>query len=110
MRGDEEEEAWWPESIEILRMASKRGVGYMEDNSSCSTSRLTDLPLLCVVQDCLVGGGFNRGDLSYNDIRSVVERRLMGIIDLRDIDPAIFREGPHASPRQDLLIVSQSPF
>jgi hypothetical protein len=76
MRGDEEEEAWWPESREILRMASKRGEGYMEDNSSCSTNRLTDLPLLCAVQDCLVGGGFNRGDLSYNDIRSVVERRV----------------------------------
>src|SRR5919109_1122635 len=77
----------WPESIWVIR-------GWC--NSRSRRSRLTDLPWLGACHDRLVGKGINRGDFSHDDFRSVVEWRLLGVINLWDIDPGSFREGMQA--------------
>src|SRR5919109_1447229 len=77
----------WPESIGGIR-------GWC--NSRGRRGRLTDLPGLGACHTRLVGGGSNRGDLSHDALRSVVERRVLGVIDLGDIDPGSFRDGMQA--------------
>jgi hypothetical protein len=55
--------------------------------SPCSTERMTGIASLFARQDGLRGGVFEGADVPHHDVRSVVERGLMGIIHLQDIDP-----------------------
>ena len=68
----------------------------VEGHSPCSPERMTGVASLVARQDGLRGGGFEGNDVPHYDVRSLVERGLMGIIPLRDRDPSVLREGPHA--------------
>ena len=59
----------------------------VEGPSPCSTERMTGVASLFARQDGLMGGVFEGDDVPHHDVRSVVERGLMGIIHLREIDP-----------------------
>ena len=68
----------------------------VEGPSPGSTERMMGVASLFARQDGLMGGVFEGDDVPHQDVRSVVERGLMGIIPLRDRDPSVLREGPHA--------------
>jgi hypothetical protein len=69
-----------------LRRAHVRAA-LVEGHSPSSPERMTGVASLFARQGGLRGGGFEGDDVPHHDVRSVVERGLMGIIPLREIDP-----------------------
>jgi hypothetical protein len=84
-------------------MARQYSPTYWLATSHNDPSRTEDLcrspdqtPTLSACQHRLVGGRVKRRDRSHEDSRPVVARRRLGIIDLGDLEPDIFREGAQA--------------